>query len=124
MAKHQCPSCGHNFNTASKPKKSKSAAPYQYAEIIFADNISILSGTYSGSLDRATESAVYLRALSLSGGRWMDKANLAKVPSVDEARWLSAEEVETVRDFAFDQRENEKDGWGRNLTHPELWARP
>lgn len=122
VSKHQCPSCGHTLNSAPKAKKSKYAKPYQYAEVIFADGVSILRGTYTGSQAHVAEGAVYIRALALSGGRWLNKANLSRVPAVEEVHWLAADEVEAVRDFAFYQRENASDGWGRNITNTEMWA--
>ena len=122
MAKHTCPSCGHIFSNGTVKTKSgkKSSNPYQYAEIVFADGISVLRGSYSGSKDHVAEGAIYMRALALSGGRWLNKANITKVPSVEEVHWLVADEIDTVRDFAFKQRENLIDGWGRNLTDTKL----
>jgi len=97
----QCPKCNHKWTTR---KAAPTRAPYLEAVVTFTDDVFLVVGGYGATDADMREKAIYRRALALSGGRLLNRLNLAYVPNINSINRYAGAELEGYRMAAMAQR--------------------
>ena len=95
-----CPNCKHSWKTT----KVKTAVQYSNWLVKFVDGMFLVVGGYAATDTMIISKARHRRALALSGGRFLDRAQMVNVPEVESCQPLDFDTVPFWRLKAMENR--------------------